>query len=241
MAKVDIWMPVYIGDYLRDTEELNAEEHGAYLLLLMHYWLKGGVIGSDVARLSRVARTSEETARFILGYYFTLEDGNYKNKRADEEMGNAQKRRDAARENGRSGGRPRKNNPQITGGFSVGIPDDNRAGNPQKSSSSSSSSSSSPIPIQEEEKNNIICPDSDSDKPKRFTKPTLEEVQAYCLERHNSVNPEKFIDYYESCGWKVGNKPMKNWQAAVRTWEKNNFDSGNLKVNDRATFLDLEE
>ena len=56
---------------------------------------------------------------------------------------------------------------------------------------------------------------------KRFTPPTLEEVQAYCEERHNFVDAEKFIDYYTSNGWKVGKNSMKDWKAAVRTWERN--------------------
>lgn len=54
---------------------------------------------------------------------------------------------------------------------------------------------------------------------KRFHPPTAEEVQAYCLERENGIDAQRFIDYYESNGWKVGKNPMKNWKAAVRTWE----------------------
>lgn len=53
----------------------------------------------------------------------------------------------------------------------------------------------------------------------RFTPPTLAEVQAYCKERGNNVDAQRFIDYYTSNGWKVGRNKMKNWQAAVRTWE----------------------
>lgn len=64
---------------------------------------------------------------------------------------------------------------------------------------------------------------------KRFVKPSLDEVIAYCQERRNSVNPEKFIDYYESNGWKVGKNSMKDWKAAVRTWEKNSFQSNKPK------------
>ena len=60
--------------------------------------------------------------------------------------------------------------------------------------------------------------------PKRFVKPTLEEVQAYCQERNNGVEPEKFINYYESKGWVVGKSPMKDWKAAVRTWEKSGYN-----------------
>lgn len=54
----------------------------------------------------------------------------------------------------------------------------------------------------------------------RFTPPTIEEVKGYCIQRDNTIDPEAFIDFYESVGWKIGNKPMKDWQAAVRTWEK---------------------
>lgn len=60
---------------------------------------------------------------------------------------------------------------------------------------------------------------------KSFKKPTLEEVKQYCLERKNNINPEKFVDYYESIGWKVGRNTMKDWKAAVRTWEKNSKNS----------------
>lgn len=55
---------------------------------------------------------------------------------------------------------------------------------------------------------------------KVFVKPTLEEVQAYCKERKNSVDAQRFIDFYESKGWKVGTSPMKDWKASIRTWEK---------------------
>lgn len=53
-----------------------------------------------------------------------------------------------------------------------------------------------------------------------FSKPTLEEVRAYCEERHNGIDPEKFYDYYESQGWLVGKSRMKDWKAAMRNWER---------------------
>lgn len=58
-------------------------------------------------------------------------------------------------------------------------------------------------------------------KSKRFTPPTIEEVRAYCNERNNSVDPETFINFYESKGWFVGKNKMKDWRACVRTWERN--------------------
>lgn len=60
----------------------------------------------------------------------------------------------------------------------------------------------------------------------KFKKPTIEEVKSYCLERKNKIDPQAFIDYYETVGWIIGKgKPMKNWRAAVRTWERNNNSS----------------
>ena len=53
-----------------------------------------------------------------------------------------------------------------------------------------------------------------------FTKPSVEEVKAYCLERKNSVDPDTFWNFYESKGWKVGSTPMKSWTSAMVTWEK---------------------
>ena len=56
-------------------------------------------------------------------------------------------------------------------------------------------------------------------KNKRFNKPTIQEIEEYCQSRGNTVNAQRFFDYYESNGWKVGKNPMKDWKAAVRTWE----------------------
>jgi len=56
----------------------------------------------------------------------------------------------------------------------------------------------------------------------KFQVPTLEEIRSYCTERDNGVDPEKYIDFYESKGWMVGKNKMKSWKASVRTWEKNN-------------------
>ena len=66
---------------------------------------------------------------------------------------------------------------------------------------------------------------STTTKRKRFEKPTLSEIKEYCIERNNNVDAQHFYDYYESNGWKVGKNSMQNWQAAVRSWEKNSYTS----------------
>lgn len=66
------------------------------------------------------------------------------------------------------------------------------------------------------ELNNDACASPSS----RFIKPTIQDIRAYCLERHNNVDAEVFFDFYESKNWMIGKSKMKDWRAAVRTWEK---------------------
>lgn len=63
----------------------------------------------------------------------------------------------------------------------------------------------------------------------RFSPPTIEEVRAYCAERGNNVDAQRFVDYYTANGWRVGRNPMKDWKATVRTWERNGYSGGNQR------------
>ena len=77
----------------------------------------------------------------------------------------------------------------------------------------------------------------------RFTPPSVGEVRAYCQERGNQVDPQRFVDFYESKGWMIGKNKMKDWKSAVRTWERNNsgsYNSGSNKAK-RPTSYDLSE
>lgn len=107
------------------------------------------------------------------------------------------------RENGSKGGRPPKNQMVIqeTERFLV-----------------------EPIKPKEKEKEKERDKDKESngaDKPPtrhRFFPPTVDEVRAYCHEKGYCTDPERFVDYYTSNGWRVGKNPMKDWKAAVRSW-----------------------
>ena len=69
--------------------------------------------------------------------------------------------------------------------------------------------------------NERIVDDSSKEKRKRFTPPTLEEVSAYCRELNSKIDPQQFIDYYTANGWVQGKgKPIKDWKATVRTWNR---------------------
>lgn len=72
----------------------------------------------------------------------------------------------------------------------------------------------------------------------RFTPPTADEVRAYCQERNNQVDPERFINFYESKGWMIGKNKMKDWKAAVRTWERKDADQKKAPSNNKFNNFD---
>lgn len=68
-------------------------------------------------------------------------------------------------------------------------------------------------------------------KKEKFKPPSVDEVQSYCNERKNEIQAYKFVNFYQSKGWKVGNQPMKDWKAAVRTWETKDKENGKSNSN----------
>lgn len=67
-------------------------------------------------------------------------------------------------------------------------------------------------------------PKEEKPRKTKFVKPTIEEIKQYCIERKNKIIAAHFFDYYESKGWIVGKTPMKDWKAAIRTWERQDFN-----------------
>lgn len=70
---------------------------------------------------------------------------------------------------------------------------------------------------------------------KRFLIPSILEISTYCQERKNEINAEQFYDHYQSNGWMVGKNKMKDWKAAVRTWEKNGYSKPQQSNNNQIT------
>ena len=126
-------------------------------------------------------------------------------------------------QNGKKGGRPPKGtgkdgNRENPVGFEETQQNQTEAKKPQSQSQEQSQSNNNP--------NNLCIGDkSPKKRASRFTPPSVEEVRAYCFERGNNVDPERFVDFYESKGWTVGKNRMRDWKAAVRNWERTNNDS----------------
>lgn len=70
------------------------------------------------------------------------------------------------------------------------------------------------------------------EKARRFIPPSVEEVEQYCIERSNNIDAQSFIDFYESKGWMIGKNKMKDWKAAVRTWERSRKQENKENVFD---------
>lgn len=112
-SRPDTWMPIYWGDYFKDTGHLSTSEHGAYLLMIGHYWTRGRALPDDDAKLAQITRQSIgawKKMRATLAEFFTLERGAWMHGRIEDELTRAFDFIEKQRENGAKGGRPQKPN-----------------------------------------------------------------------------------------------------------------------------------
>lgn len=228
MAKA--WMPLYIGDYLGDTGHLSQGQHGAYLLLMMHYWSKN-MLQASVEQCYKIARAyseeEKENVRLVLADFFTLDDGNYVQSRINSELERVNSITESNKKRAQAGAAARWKDKENAPSIIQAMPDD-------AYSQSQSQSQSEP---------------KKESKSSRFTPPTIEEVKAYCDERGNGIDAEYFVNSNTSKGWVVGElkTPMKDWKATIRTWEGNNKKRvatgrpGNLASRIGATVHSQEE
>lgn len=104
--KPDDWMPLDVRKYLGDTMHLGREQHGAYLLLLMAYWMRGGPLGDSDPELAAIVRASLpdwKRLRPVLAQFFQIADGKWVQKRAEEELARARSFIDKKSEAGKKG------------------------------------------------------------------------------------------------------------------------------------------
>jgi len=195
-----------IADYRKDTGHLSLLEHGIYNQLLDTYYLCEKPIETQrvMRRLSII--TQEEVSAFntVLSDFFTVSEcGNYHyHSRCDAEIAKYKAKADTSRVNGSKGGRPRK--PRKTQPVILANPDVTQTKGNHK-------------PITNNQVKEI-----NKEKPSRFTPPSLSDVRVYVDSKGFSIDPEAFIDFYESKGWMIGKNKMKSWEACVRTWAKKN-------------------
>ncbi len=202
------YMQFYVNDWFSDFNlaKCSLASRGCWMELLcaMHNLNRSGVITGTADQLSRICRCSavefvqcvNELQAERVGE-ITVRDGIYT-------IVNRRMRREA-KEREQAGIRMERHQNGRETAQSINQNDDKTENKRNKNGGESDTESKKK--------------DTDVSKEK-FRAPTIEEVKTYCLERRNGVDPVQFVNHYQAKGWKIGKSPMKDWKAAVRTWEK---------------------
>jgi len=198
----------YASDFLVDTAEMTNQEVGAYIRLLSHQWVNGGLNGDPNRLANAVGIGLLEVWDDIKHKFELCEDGKYRNPKLEKVRQTQINYRNKQSAAGKKGAAKRW--------------DSNPNGNPsgEKIALRSSSSSSSSV--------------SQKNRASPFSPPSQKEVEQYCYEKNYSLDAEAFIGFYESNGWKVGRNPMKSWKAALTTWQKRNKGNNNGQADNRS-------
>lgn len=212
-----------IGDYATATRHLSNTEDLAYRRLIDLYYEQEKPLVKDVKKLSRLINmkgNQEEIKAVLEDFFYESEDG-FRQNRIDREIENYHSKADTARANGKKGGRPRKanSNPEETGSK----PKKTQLvilANPEETGSKANqepiTNNHKPLTKNQEPKQEIRA------KAKRFTPPTLEQIQSLIFEKGYLVEADSFFNHYESNGWMVGKNKMKKWEATLAQWNSRN-------------------
>lgn len=191
----------YASDFLVDTAEMTNQEVGAYIRLLSHQWVNGGLNGDPNRLANAVGIGLLEVWDDIKHKFELCEDGKYRNPKLEKVRQTQINYRNKQSEAGKKGAAKRwDSNP-------------NSNPNSKKVALQSSSSSSSSV--------------NQKKVAKRFAPPSINEASDYILEKSYKIDPEYFISFYESKGWMVGKNKMKSWKAAITGWHKRNEEKAN--------------
>jgi uncharacterized protein YdaU (DUF1376 family) len=211
-----------IGDYAKSTKHLTLLEDLAYRRLLDIYYDTEKPLISNVKQLARIAGMSEyiDEINNVLSDFFTETEEGFTQKKTACEIQAYQAKAGTARVNGKLGGRPKKTQTE---------PKETQSANSANPDETGLKGNYKPLTINQEPltNNQELSVKDTGTKAKRFVPPTLDQIRFYCNERLNNVDANKFIDHYTSNGWLVGKNKMKDWKAAIRTWEKSSFDRTN--------------
>ena len=211
-TKVDIWMPLYIADYLSATSRLTTEQHGAYLLLIMDYWKNGAPPNNDqvLAQITKLSPDAWSNARSMLQPFFEVRDGLWFQHRIETEMVKAKHNKQANVKRGKAGAEARwkdKNAPSIDEAYS------------EVCSADSTSPSPSPSPISKPSPTKVIpTPEGVSDSVWQDFKTLRKAKRAPITQRAI----DGIIAEANKAGWTVEKALseccFRGWQAFKAEW-----------------------
>lgn len=202
MAKCDVWMPLYIGDYLSNTGRLTTEQHGAYMLLIMDYWVSGRLPNDDnaLAAITRLPLDKWLIVRKTLSRFFTVTDSEWIQERIESEKERAEYLSRVRAEAGSKGGSKTQAN---------------IAANGQANDKHGLTPSQSPSPL----------PPESPSKPekKNFSPPSVDQVIKYFVENGFPIPLAKRVfESYNVADWHDSNgKKILNWKQKMQNvWFK---------------------
>lgn len=203
--------PWHIGDYKSHTDHLTPKEDICYRRLLDHYYLHESPIQNDMTAVARhiKMRDSEEVIKSILAEFFELRGEYWHSNRADKEIAAYASKSEKARKSAGS----RWSNANAMRTQCEGIATVECEGIATITNTNTNT--------------NITKKKVTRKKRETFTPPTAEQVDEYAKSIGFEIDSEKFCNHYQMRGWLVNRTPMKDWEAAVRTWKSNakNFDA----------------
>lgn len=197
-----------VAGWAKDTGHLSLKEEGIYLRLVNYYYDTEKPIPLKTQLVLRKLRIADESelVKLILEEFFIKTKSGWTHKHCEKLISEYQKRAEANRKNAKLGGRPKNSDLEKPNGFS-----DKTESQPKG------------IPNQEPITNNDKLGTNNEEPPQktgRFTPPSIEEVFNHLSDKGYPyrIEAEKFWNFYESNGWKVGKNKMKSWKSAATGW-----------------------
>jgi uncharacterized protein YdaU (DUF1376 family) len=213
--------PHHISDFNNATRHLTRVERSVYRDAIERYYDTEHALQSDFESLARrlLCLSVEEIKALecVLSEFFTLTDNGYVNDRCEHEIEKYRANTSAKARAGKASAMARQQKSAKRKHRATDVEQNSTGVHNQE-----------PITINHK-------PIVKAASATQFVKPSFEQVQEYCLSRRSTVKPTNFIDYYDSVGWMIGKKKMKDWQAAVRTWEKNDAQKPVNTIIEHAT------
>lgn len=220
MERPDVFMPLYIGDYLAGTSRLSTELHGAYLLLIMDYWMNGPPPDDDaaLASITRMSVDAWSIARAKLEHYFSIECGVWKHKRIEQELAKATEKKAKAAEKAAKAAAARWNN-EKKDAPSIGQALHEECPSPSPSPSVNNNSPTESVPVQQivELFNNKF---PELPKVRQLTDKRKTAIKRRWVENKDMQRLERwgeFFDYIRNSDFLMG-RTEKPWHGFCFDW-----------------------
>jgi len=207
----------HIGDFNNATRHLSRLERSIYRDLIDLYYDTEEPLTNDITALCRkvIATTEQDrtAVQQVLNEYFTETENGWINDRCQDEIDKYHSNHNAKSAAGKASGAARRAKKHTQ-------PVDNKGNQTCVEQSLNGCSDSFEQKRTNQEPITSNQEPVTKEKKGRFTPPLLQDLQSYITEKNLNVDPDQFIDFYESKGWMVGKNKMKSWEASARTWSK---------------------